>query len=375
MYRKVYEIAKYIEICRIEERHSMKGESVCKDNEWNMAANSKKILIVDDSEIEREILKNILGDEFEIIEACNGYTGLETILRNEEHLDGILLDVSMPILDGFGVLRIMKENNINHIPVFLITAEATKDNVERAIQYNVSEFLVKPFDSEEVLKRLRNKLGIVKKQVLTDKDMVEINTYISQMEDIYKKYCTNFGEDNEYYVRIAHLMKILLSKYAISNRESELDKSQIEVISRAAYFCDIGKMLIPVQNSGVMKIDEELYQSHTVLGADIMRLNTSKECEYFVQVAADMCIRHHERYDGTGFPNRIYGKSNSVYTQMCRLVDSFDNLFFKYREHNEMQFDFVMSELAKDKGAVSPEIFSLLMECKGNIIIYYNIQE
>lgn len=133
---------------------------------------------MDDSEIDREILKNILGDEFQIIEAYNGYDGLEIILKREEHLDGILLDVSMPVLDGFSVLRVMRENNIKYIPVFLITAEATKDNVVRAAEYNVSEFIVKPFERDKVLKRIYYKLGIVSNQELAEKDIEEINTYI-----------------------------------------------------------------------------------------------------------------------------------------------------------------------------------------------------
>lgn len=343
-----------------------------KGNRLHMITNCKKILIVDDSEIDREILKNILGNEFEIMEAYNGYAGLEIILKKEEHLDGILLDVSMPVLDGFSVLRVMRENNINHIPVFLITAEATKDNVERAAQLNVSEFIVKPFEREEVLNRIHYKLGVVSKHELADEDISEINTYITRMETVYKKYCINFGKDNAHYVRMTDLMRILLSKYAVDTKEGELDKSQIEIISKAAYFCDIGKMLIPGENLGTREIEEEMYQSHTMFGADIMRLNNSKQCKYFVQIAADICAHHHERYDGKGFPNKIYGDSNLVYTQMCRLVDSFDSLFFKYREHSEMQFDFVIGELAKDKGAVSPQIFSLLMECKTNVIMYYN---
>lgn len=143
-----------------------------------MITNRKKLLIVDDSEIDREILKNILGDEFQIIEAYNGYDGLEIILKREGHLDGILLDVSMPVLDGFSVLRVMRENNIKYIPVFLITAEATKDNVVRAAEYNVSEFIVKPFERDKVLKRIYYKLGIVSNQELAEKDIEEINTYI-----------------------------------------------------------------------------------------------------------------------------------------------------------------------------------------------------
>lgn len=125
-----------------------------------MVKMNKKILLVDDSETDRMILKNILGDEFHIVEAENGYAAVEMIPNMFKDLDAILLDVSMPVMDGFSVLQFMKESNIDNIPVFLITAEATHGNVEKAAYYNVCEFLKKPFEKEEILRRLRSRLGL-----------------------------------------------------------------------------------------------------------------------------------------------------------------------------------------------------------------------
>lgn len=169
------------------------------------------------------------------------------------------------------------------------------------------------------------------------------------------------------------LMKILLSKYAVNTMDVKLERAEIEIISEAAFFCDIGFMMLPssLRGSSREEMNGEQYQSHTSLGADIVRLNATKQCEYFVSICSDMCENHHERYDGAGFPNRITGKNNSVYAQMCRLVDEFDYLYYKYREHNELQFDFVVGTLTMDRGAVSPEILSLLVDSKFNIVMYY----
>ena len=340
-----------------------------------MIKHDKKLLIVDDSEIDREILFNILSNEFDIIQAVNGYEALEIILRGKEKLDAILLDVSMPILDGFSVLHFMKEKGINHIPVFLITAETTKDNVERAAQYNISEFIGKPFEREEIIKRLKLKLGVIGKHKLTDKDILETRRYIMDLEAIFKRYLANLRYNDNHYIRMADLMRILLNRYSIQMGQDGPAVSQIEIISKAAYFCDIGQILLP----GASKIRQirqedmgsEIYPSHTTLGADIVRLNYSKNCEYFVQICADMCTHHHERYDGKGFPHRIFGNNNLIYTQMCGLVDEFDSAFYRYREHNEHLFDLVVNELAQNTGAVSQEVFSLLTSCKRDIIVYY----
>lgn len=341
-----------------------------------MAGKLKKLLLVDDSEIDRGILKSILSDDYEITEADNGYSALKIIPKIINQLDAILLDVSMPILDGFSVLRLMKENKLDKVPVFLITAEATQDNVERAAQYNVSEFIRKPFEREEILKRLKSRLGVVLKHDLTDKDIKKTKKYIAHLEAVYNKYLTNTGKDSGHYSRIVDLMRILLKKYSSTEKGTGINYAQIDIISKAAYFYDIGNMLLPSNlKFGMVKQEgrsTELYQSHTVLGADIVQLNYSKHCEYFVHVCSDMCMHHHERFDGSGFPHRIQGNNNSIYTQMCRIAMEFDNLFFKYGEHKETQFNFVMSELAQDKGVVSKKVLSLLTECQTAIILYYN---
>lgn len=341
-----------------------------------MTRKDKTLLIVDDSEIDRMVLKNILCNEFDIIEADSGYSALEIILQKADCLDAILLDVSMPVLDGFGVLQLMKEKNIDNLPVFMITAEATRDNVQKATQFNISEFIKKPFEREDILKRLRLKLGVISNYNLTETDIEETYKYMSDLEGIYNKYLANFGEDNGHYRRITDLMKILLKAYSVAANRSELDRTHIEIISKAGYFCDIGNMVVSnkfPQSIKQEEMDKDAYQSHTVLGADIIRLNYSKHCKYFIQICTDICIHHHERYDGKGFPHKIAGENNLIYTQICRLADRFDSLFFRYRDHSELQFDFVVKELARDEGAVSKEVFSLLAGCKHDIIKYYSL--
>lgn len=341
-----------------------------------MASGLKKLLLVDDSEIDREILKSILGDDYEITEADNGYAALKVIPKLINELDAILLDVSMPILDGFSVLRLMRENNLDKVPVFLITAEATQANVERAAQYNVSEFIRKPFEREDILKRLKSRLGAVLKQNLTKQDVEETYKYIADLEAVYNKYLSNAGKDNTHYSRIVDLMKILLNEYSTMEKNAGINREQIEIISKAAYFYDIGNMLLPSNiKYGMVKQEEvgvDLYQTHTVSGADIIALNLSKHCEYFVNISTDMCTHHHERYDGNGFPHRVQGENNSIYTQMCKLADEFDELFFKCSEHQEVQFKSVLNELRQDKGAYSPRVLSLLEKCQPAIILYYN---
>lgn len=348
-----------------------------------MAKKNKRLLIVDDSEIDRVVLCNILENDFEIIEAENGYEALEIIMDEQHYLSAILLDVSMPVLDGFDVLRLMNENKVRNIPVFLITAEATKANVEKAAQYNITEFVRKPFDSAEILRRLKTKLKIffeadeeelVNIAVLTDEDISETEKYIANLEHIYGNYLKNDAEEATRCKRVSELIKILLWQYSRSAKGMGLTSANVEIISKAAFLCNIGQMAVPgdiVKARTRNEADELAYQNHTLLGADIVNLNHSENCRYFLHICSDLCMHHHERYDGKGYPHRLAKDQLSDFAQMYRLLEEFDSLFFRYKEHNDLQFDFVMKELKWDSGSVRTDIFELLNSCKNAVINFY----
>lgn len=339
-----------------------------------MSQERKQLLIVDDMEIDRIILKSILSTEFDILEASSGNVAFEYITMQQEQLDVILLDISMPHIDGFDVLRFMKEKGIK-IPVFLVTAEPTRENVEKALQFGVAEFIGKPFDKDDILRRLRSRLGVVPNYDRQESDLAETLKYISDLEAVYQKYLSNCGKSDEHYRVMSDLMKILLINYRRLTRGTKLDSDSIELISRAAYFCDIGQMLFPDTKLQSMADQAQMsnrQRSHTVLGATIIRLNRAKSCGYFVEVCSSMCLHHHERYDGTGYPNGLVGKNNSVYNQMCRLVDEFELMRSKFYGDKVKPVKFVIKMLTSDNaGIVSPEIVSLLEDCEEQIFSYF----
>lgn len=348
--------------------------------------NFKRLLIIDDSEIDREVLKNILCSDFEIIESDNGYSGLELILRGKPRLDAVLLDISMPVLDGFNVLQLMNENKIKNLPVILITAEATMENVQKAVQYNISEFISKPFDAETILTRLRTLLDvqaqentevIVPGNILTENDIAETDTYISKLGGIYKTYLKNTNRNDEDCIRVSAIMKLLLEEYAAAEKNTELDSAHITMISKAAYFYDIGKMTLPdelLDGISSDETDKRTFESHTITGADIIWLNHSPSCRYFVQTCADMCMHHHERFDGKGFPHQLKYDDIPFYTQLCSLSSKFDRIFSKRPSFSETQFDFVLNEMAVDAGEFSPDLLDLLRNCRSSILSYYKKQ-
>ncbi len=337
--------------------------------------NRRRILIVDDSDIDREILKNMLCGEFEVIEADNGYSGLEIILKRSSKIDAILLDIFMPVISGFDILKIISNNKIANIPLILITAEATKENVKRAAQYNVVDFISKPFDPKFILKRLREIFSEYESdEHRSDLEHISfaINNYIEKLMEIYKTYLKNKDINDERDVRVSELMSILLKKYMEINKDSKLDDLRIDCISRAAYFHDIGKMVIPDEFfKRPEQVNNSVYESHTTCGAAIVGLNTLPDCQYFVQICSDICMQHHERFDGKGFPRGLKGDDISFYAQLCRLMIDFDDMLIKKHTENKESFDFIIGDLIIDSGIYSPELINLLKSCKVGIITYY----
>ena len=340
-----------------------------------MAQERKRLLIVDDTEIDRIILKSILSVDFEIDEADNGNTALEYLITKGDGLSAILLDISMPNIDGFDVLEFMRSKGITDIPVFLVTAEPTMDNVQRAIEHKIAGFIGKPFDREDLPRRLRSRLGVVPTYALKNEERKATSAYIAELELLFQNYLSNFGRDDSRYRTMSDLMRILLNNYERKPWDIRLSAGSTDLICKAAYFCDIGEMFIPdkrLQNMEGLTRSTEMQQAHTRLGNSLIRLNRAKSCEYFVELCSDMCLHHHERFDGQGYPHGLEGKSFSLFNQMCRLVDEFVQERTKFYGNGTKPIKFVVKRLISDyPGMVDPRLNSLLEDCEPQILDYF----
>ncbi len=349
----------------------------------------KKIMIVDDSDIDREILRNILESDYEVLEETNGFSALEHILSKKINVDAIMLDISMPIVDGFAVLEILKSNNIRNIPVIMITSEATKENVFKAVQFGVFEFISKPFEPDFILNRLRILFNLpeVQKKVLTPeeaeeenhdilsgRDVEKTNEYFDRLKNLFTDFLRNRAIDASHYVRVESLMNVLVKYYAAENPRKKLTSDHVKIIAKAAYLHDIGMITLPNECLSLETCtgtDIEIYHDHTSTGAKIVRLNTSPAVQFFVDACSEICMHHHERYDGTGFPHQLCGKDNSVFASLCAIAADFDKVFYNRNIFDEQQFDFIVSEMTLVKSRYDPDILDLFLKCKTAIIAVY----
>ncbi len=294
------------------------------------------ILIADDSEMNRSILEDMLGDEYDIIEAENGEQAVEIIQKREQEISLVLLDIVMPRMDGFGVLAEMKEQRwIEDIPVIMISAESNPDNIEKAYELGATDFISRPFDALIVHHRVVNTILLYAKQKnltnLVADQIYEKELSSSLMIDILSHIVEFRNGESGLHVRHVNLLtELFLQHLSQHTEEYRFSRSEISLISTASALHDIGKIAIDeaiLNKPGRLTNEEfEVMKTHSVIGAQMLRDLPIHQEEPLVKVAYEICRWHHERYDGRGYPDGLVGNEIPISAQIVALADVYDAL-------------------------------------------------
>lgn len=298
-----------------------------------------KILIVDDSELNRSLLSDMLCADFDIIEAENGQEAVDILHENELEIALMLLDIVMPVMDGFEVLSVMnKTGSIKTIPVIMISAESGGSYIDRAYNLGAIDYISRPFDERTVKHRVvSNYLLTIKQKEMSqllsaqmfekEKDnsiMIEILSHIVEFRN---------GESGLHVLHVHTLTEMFLKKLMEKTDKYPLTQKEIRMICNASALHDIGKISIPseVLNKPGRFTPEEfaIMKMHTVEGAKMLQDVPFRSNEEIVKYGYQICRWHHERYDGKGYPDGLKGDNIPIAAQVVAIADVYDALTSK----------------------------------------------
>lgn len=296
----------------------------------------QSVLIVDDSELNRKMLGQMLGSRFDIAEAASGEACLQLLEQNATGISIVLLDIHMPGIDGFTVLEEMNQKNLlEQIPVIMISSEDTVDAVRRAFDLGASDYISRPFDAKVVYQRIINTIQLyAKKRRLSamaadlafEKERAS-RMMIGILSQVVEK---RNGESRDHVQRVAQLTSMLLAGLAQKTDRYPLTREMRRTIATAAALHDIGKMEICEdllhKEGPLTEAERRTLQSHTLLGAQMLEEQPECRDDAFARTAYNICRWHHERYDGGGYPDGLQGEQIPIEAQVVGLADVYERL-------------------------------------------------
>lgn len=298
-----------------------------------------RVLIVDDSELNRDLLKEMLRDRYEVLEAADGEKGLALLYELGTKISLVLLDVVMPKLGGFDVLAVMqKERWLDDIPVMMISAEDSPAFIQKAYDMGASDYITRPFNMNVVRQRSDNITKLYAKQrrllslVSSQIQEKERNNHII-ISILSEVVGLKNGESRKHILSVSRITELLLSRVMQRTSRYHLTWQDEALITNAAALHDIGKIGIDekiLNKPGKLTKEEfEIMKTHTLIGAKMVEHLEAFREEPFVKVTYAICRWHHERWDGRGYPDGLKGDAIPISAQIVSIADVYDALTSK----------------------------------------------
>lgn len=302
----------------------------------------KKLIVIDDVEMNRMILKEAFKKEYEVLEAENGAVGLQKIKENKDSLSAVFLDIIMPEMDGFAVLQELNMDSlIQTIPVFLITTDATSAVIERAYDYGAVDVIPKPFNLMIIKRRVQNMIEYFEAKRQRDSDVVQIDQLLAmQREDLNRALGSFIGQiceaiesrsvgESDHVNRVRKMTLALAKEFAVQHPEFGLKDDIIESMANASALHDVGKVFVReeilARATDLPPEEMAAIQVAPTYGAKLLNRIQGIPEPYFT-FAKEICRSHMERWDGKGYPDGLKENQIPISAQLVGLAEAYDVL-------------------------------------------------
>ena len=335
-----------------------------------------KILILDDLETNRIILNEILSGLFEVEQADNGMEAISLMLNAIEKPKLLLLDVMMPGMDGFQVMDLMKATpQLQKIPIILITAV---DAEKKGLIAGAVDYISKPFDPDIVKLRVLNQVELAMyreslESLVEQKANELLNTKQLFMDAMANLIEYRSLESGSHVNRTRELAKILFIRLMKDGGYTdEVSQINFDIFLRAVPLHDIGKIGIPdniLLKPGKLTPDEfEIIKTHTTIGAEAIASIMTNNDDMYMKYCYDICRYHHERWDGNGYPDGLFGRGIPLIARIVAVIDVYDALVSERCYKKALPHEEAMSIIQQSSGShLDPYIVKVLESSRNEL--------
>lgn len=340
--------------------------------------NKPLVLVVDDSDMNRFLLSQILLDDYNVIEACDGVEATQIIQDHFKELSIVLLDIVMPRMDGFGVLEFMNANDlIQDLPVIMISSMDEDSAIRRCYELGISDYVRRPFSADVVGKRVYNIVRLYQRQRNLQREIREqveereknsrvVTSIISHVVE------NRNGESGPHVIHVEQITEIILNRLTELTDMYKLSKEDKKQISLASALHDIGKIGIDekiLNKPGKLTEEEyEIMKTHTTIGAIMIHQVQMEEDDTLIQFAYEICRWHHEKWDGRGYPDGLKGNYIPISAQVVSIADVYDALVservYKKAYSHKKAIEMIING---ECGEFNPLLIQCLKDCSDRI--------
>lgn len=352
-------------------------------------ANKDLVLIIEDNSLNRELLRDILEDDYDIMEAENGKDGLDIILSGRYSISAVLLDLMMPVMDGIEVLEELNKHSLLDImPVLIVSGDSNPLTETKCLELGVFDFIKKPFVPSVAVHRISNAISLFNYKSSLEDKIEEQTVVLREQADELRKQNIRLQDINEKTIeflsdvveardlesgthvhRVKTYTRILADKLREKYPEYGLDEEKVRLISLASSTHDVGKIMISdtiLLKPGKLTNEEfDIMKQHTVLGCKVLERGKSIWDEIYYNYCLQICRSHHEKYDGRGYPDGLSGDDIPVAAQIVAITDCYDALttvrVYKPRFTHEEAYNMIMNG---ECGKMNPKLLDCLTEVR-----------